>query len=469
MLFNSIHYLLFFPTVTLLYILVPIKLRSALLLAASCYFYMSWKAEYILLLMVPSLIDYFVAIKIPSSTQKLKNFLLSVSLTTNLGLLFFFKYYDFAATITKDLGISSWPILHLLLPVGISFYTFQVLSYTIDVYRGEIPPEKNIIKFALFITYFPQLVAGPIERATHLLHQVRAPKDVDYRRSVDGLLLIAWGLFLKVVVADRLAPFVDLVFTQPQQFPSTPLILATYFFAFQIYGDFAGYSCIAIGSAKILGVDLMRNFDSPYWSHSITDFWRRWHISLSTWFRDYVYIPLGGNKVRTSRHLFNLMLVFLMSGLWHGANYTFIIWGAIHGCFVVLEHFIKKTKIRINSRVLNGVLILLTFHVTCLAWIFFRANSVADALYVLSGWTEFIKLSHITSEVYLKYEQLLLFLSLICIVLLVDFHSFKHKGKLREKLQIQPLFVRWPSYALITIFICLFGIWSTNSFIYFQF
>lgn len=335
MLFNSIHYLLFFPIITFLYTIVPSKFRAHLLLVASFYFYMCWKAEYILLLMAPSLIDYFVALQMPLSSQKKKNILLALSLITNLGILFFFKYYDFAARIAEDLNIGSWPILNLILPVGISFYTFQVLSYTIDVYRGEIPPEKNIVKFALFITYFPQLVAGPIERASHLLPQIRDPKKLDYTRSVDGLLLIAWGLFLKVVVADRLAPFVDMVFGKPQQFQSTALVLASYFFAFQIYGDFAGYSCIATGSAKILGVDLMRNFNSPYLATSITDFWRRWHISLSTWFRDYVYIPLGGNKVNQLKHLRNLMIVFLVSGLWHGANYTFIIWGAIHGSLVI--------------------------------------------------------------------------------------------------------------------------------------
>ena len=360
MLFNSIHFLIFFPVVVALYFSMPHKYRWVLLLVASYYFYMAWRAEYIFLIVFSTLIDYYAAIFMEKqeSKSKKKKFLL-LSLFSNLGLLFTFKYFNFfTSTISEtfnyfNIFIDS-PTFKLLLPVGISFYTFQTLSYTIDVYRGQKKAEKHLGYFAVYVSFFPQLVAGPIERSTHLLPQFFEKHDFDIERAKAGIKLMLWGFFMKVAIADRLAFYVNDVYNNLESYTSGHYMVATYFFAYQIYCDFAGYSLIAIGAAKVLGFSLMDNFRTPYYSKTISEFWKRWHISLSTWFRDYVYIPLGGNRAVKWRWYYNLFFTFLVSGLWHGANWTFLIWEALHGIFliaaIVKNNYEKKYEFLRNFR-----------------------------------------------------------------------------------------------------------------------
>jgi len=398
MLFNSLDFLIFFPVIVGLYFALSPKYRWVLLLGASYYFYMCWKAEYIILIVFSTLVDYFAAGQMARIQEKKKRRpFLYLSLLSNLGLLFFFKYWNFFSGETRAL-LDSWnimvdvPTFQLLLPVGISFYTFQTLSYTIDVYNGKLEPEKNLGRFALYVSFFPQLVAGPIERATHLLPQLRKTFDFDYQRVVSGLQQMLWGFFKKVVIADRLAVYVNEIYASPGDENGLALLLATYFFAFQIYCDFSGYSDIAIGAARVMGYDLMENFRTPYLSRSIREFWSRWHISLSTWFRDYLYIPLGGNRVPQVRWFLNLFIVFVVSGFWHGANWTFLIWGALHGSYLVAEILWKRLPFAqfkgIPTRLKNILSIGITFHLTLLAWVFFRANSLGDATTVIRSVVE---------------------------------------------------------------------------------
>ena len=398
MLFNSLDFLIFFPVIVGLYFALSPKYRWVLLLGASYYFYMCWKAEYIILIVFSTLVDYFAAGQMARIQEKKKRRpFLYLSLLSNLGLLFFFKYWNFFSGETRAL-LDSWnimvdvPTFQLLLPVGISFYTFQTLSYTIDVYNGKLEPEKNLGRFALYVSFFPQLVAGPIERATHLLPQLRQTFDFDYQRVVSGLQQMLWGFFKKVVIADRLAVYVNEIYASPGDENGLALLLATYFFAFQIYCDFSGYSDIAIGAARVMGYDLMENFRTPYLSKSIREFWSRWHISLSTWFRDYLYIPLGGNRVPQVRWFLNLFIVFVVSGFWHGANWTFLIWGALHGSYLVAEILWKRLPFAqfkgIPTRLKNILSIGITFHLTLLAWVFFRANSLGDATTVIRSVVE---------------------------------------------------------------------------------
>ena len=394
MLFNSAEFLVFFPVVCLLYFLLPHRLRWALLLAASYYFYMQWRAEYVVIILFSTLLDYFCGYRMSMlDEEKQRKPYLWLSLLSNLGILFTFKYYNFFAgeadKLATALGMDyAAPALALLLPMGISFYTFQTMSYSVDVYKGRIKAEKHLGIFALFVTFFPQLVAGPIERASNLLPQFRQKMRFSYDNAVWGLTKIAYGFFKKVVVADRLAVYVDAVYNSPDAASSGTVILATLFFSVQIYCDFSGYSDIAIGCARILGFDLMENFRRPYLSKSISEFWKRWHISLSTWFRDYTYIPLGGNRVVKWRWYYNLMVTFLVSGFWHGAEWTFIVWGGLHGLYLVMAVVLAK---QVNGSAkalglyklpkLNAVLnVVFTCALAVFAWIFFRANNMPDAL-----------------------------------------------------------------------------------------
>lgn len=333
MLFNSWSFAIFLPIVFVLYWILPHKFRWILLLASSYYFYMSWNVKYVLLIFITSIISYMAALLIEWEERLLiKKWILGGTLFFCLGILFFFKYFDFISYNMIELlnvfSIQLHPItLKLLLPVGISFYTFQTLSYVIDVYKGDVAAERHFGKYAAFISFFPQLVAGPIERAENLLPQIKQKKQFNFDQVLFGLKLIIWGLFKKMVVADNFAIYVDRVYENIFQFQGFSLTLATFFFSIQIYCDFSGYSDIARGAAKLMGIELMENFRSPYFSASIKEFWSRWHISLSTWFRDYIYIPLGGNRVSKVRHYLNLLITFLVSGFWHGANWTFIAWG----------------------------------------------------------------------------------------------------------------------------------------------
>ncbi len=344
MLFNSLHFMAYFPIVCLIYFLLPsLKSRNMFLLGASYYFYMNWEPAYALLLLCSTVITYTASLGIGRfSQQRHKRWCLTCSIASNIGILFFFKYYAFVAEnleyMLEHCGLAMhMPTFPLLLPVGISFYIFQALGYSIDVYRGDTPVEKDFFTYALFVSFFPQLVAGPIERSGNLLPQFKHKQPFSYDNAMNGLRLMLWGYFLKLVLADRCGIYVDAIFNNLPHHNGGSYLLASLIFPFQIYGDFAGYSLTAIGTAKVMGFELKENFRRPYFATSVTNFWRRWHISLSTWFRDYVYIPLGGNRVGTARCYLNIMITFMVSGIWHGANWTFIVWGTIHGILQCIE------------------------------------------------------------------------------------------------------------------------------------
>jgi D-alanyl-lipoteichoic acid acyltransferase DltB (MBOAT superfamily) len=404
-LFNSWEFLWFFPVVTFLYFELPHRFRWMLLLGASYFFYMSWKPAYLLLILASTLVDYVCALEMGKAhTSGRRRLLLLVSLGTNLGLLFAFKYLNFFAWtvgwfLDPAAAATAGPVLDVLLPVGISFYTFQTLSYTIDVYRGDRAPEPRLGIFALYVSFFPQLVAGPIERSTQLLPQFDRVVTFDAGRVTEGLRRMLLGMFKKVVVADTLAAVVDPIYSQPGEFGGPALVLATLLFAVQILCDFSGYSDIAIGAAKVLGFDLMENFRKPYGARSLREFWGRWHISLSTWFRDYCYIPLGGNRLGALRGALAVLIVFLLSGLWHGASWTFVVWGALHGSWLLVERVATGPRSVLTRtlgldrvpRLRSAVGIGVTCGIVCLGWIFFRSDSLADAWYVVThlgtGWS----------------------------------------------------------------------------------
>jgi D-alanyl-lipoteichoic acid acyltransferase DltB (MBOAT superfamily) len=440
---------------------------------------MCWKAEYLILILVSTLIDYVAGIQMGKTEAKSeRRKYLILSLFTNLGLLFAFKYFNFFNESARQIFdyfniFYNVPSFNVLLPVGISFYTFQTLSYTIDVYRGEKKPERHFGIFALYVAFFPQLVAGPIERSTRLLPQFYQNHHFQYDRITDGLKLMLWGFFKKVVIADRLAILVNQVYNSPHDYTGFPLIIATYFFAFQIYCDFSGYSDIAIGAAQVMGYDLMENFNRPYFSKSISEFWKRWHISLSTWFRDYLYIPLGGNRVGKWRWYFNLFIVFLISGLWHGANWTFVVWGALHGFYLIASIITQKYRDKLSN--LSGLehfpkfqkhlRVFITFHLVTFSWIFFRANSISDAFYITK---------HLFVNFQIKWIDLGLtrngFLVAIASILFMEFiHLIQRRSRIRHMLRRKPLYIRLPIYIIIAASILLFGIFRSNEFIYFQF
>jgi D-alanyl-lipoteichoic acid acyltransferase DltB (MBOAT superfamily) len=396
MLFNSTEYLIFLPLVFVLYwfVFTGLRTQNFLLLVVSYVFYGWWDWRFLSLIAFSSVVDFLVAQGMGSTDDKgRKNLLLGVSLVVNLGMLGFFKYCNFFIDSFIDLfglfgiGLEARS-LGVILPVGISFYTFQTLSYTIDVYRGDLKPARDWVSFFAYVSFFPQLVAGPIERATQLLPQFYQKRTFDYRQSLDGLGQICWGLFKKVVIADNCAPLVNDIFDHYQSLPATTLMLGAVYFAFQIYGDFSGYSDIAIGTSKLFGFNLMTNFRYPYFSRDIAEFWRRWHISLSTWFRDYLYIPLGGSRGGLQMKLRNTLVIFVVSGFWHGANWTFVIWGFLNALYFL--PLLLRQKNRVNtgtvaegrmfpSRLELGQMIT-TFALTCVAWIFFRAESLEHAL-----------------------------------------------------------------------------------------
>lgn len=403
MLFNSLEFAIFFPLVVAIHFLLPHRLRWLLLLVASYWFYMAWKAEYAVLLLLSTAVDYTAANGIHrAKDQRGRKRWLWMSLVVNLGLLGFFKYFNFLNDTFRTLsgwgGIDySIPDMDLLLPMGISFYTFQTMSYTIDVYRGHLQPERHLGRFALFVTFFPQLVAGPVVRAPDLLPQFIQRMGFDQQRVVEGLKRMLWGLFKKVVIADRCAPIVDEIFGDPAAHDGPLVVLGVLLFSIQIYCDFSGYSDIAIGSARVLGFRIMENFRAPQLAASIGEFWSRWHISMSAWFRDYIYIPLGGNRVNTERWYFNLVVVFFLSGIWHGAGWTFVIYGLLHGAYMVLALMTKRHWRRFNAwsglvripRLHHAMLVLVTFLLVAFSRIFFRAESVQDAFVMLGSLWHF--------------------------------------------------------------------------------
>ena len=465
MLFNSFSFLVFFPIVCIVYFILPYKYRWLFLLVASYYFYMNWKPIYALLIFVSTLITYSSSIFIHKyQDEKIKKrFFLIISLILNFGILFVYKYFNFinesVFMVMEYLNIK-WtvPNFDILLPVGISFYTFQAIGYTIDVYRGNIKPEKHLGIYALFVSFFPQLVAGPIERASSLLPQFRQKFDIDAVRISAGLKQMLWGLFMKVVVADRLSTYVDAVYNNADQHNGTTLLLATFLFAIQIYCDFGGYSNMAIGAAKVMGFTLMENFKRPYFAKSVGEFWKRWHISLSTWFRDYLYIPLGGNRVGFFRHLFNLFLTFLISGIWHGANWTFVLWGSLHGVFLILDVLINKF---LKIKTFPFINIIFTLLLVVFAWIFFRANNLSDAFMIVD------KIFTSPGNLYAPKTTLVYSIFGVVILLLKD---FKDEYSINFTLSnSKSIVVRNLYYVTMISIILLFGVFDGGQFIYFQF
>jgi D-alanyl-lipoteichoic acid acyltransferase DltB (MBOAT superfamily) len=476
MLFNSLHFVVFLPIAVALHFLAPQRWRWVVLLACSYYFYMSWRPIYGLLLGGTTVVDYIAGIAIAASkTRARRRLMLSMSLTANLGVLFTFKYLGFFAASANALvnalgGAWSWGSLDILLPVGVSFYTFQSLSYTIDVYRGVIQPERHFGIFAVYVSFFPQLVAGPIERPHHLLPQFRKRHRFDVDRIESGLKLMLWGFFKKLVIADRLAGYVKEVYGNSADYGGMPHLIATYFFAFQIYCDFSAYSEIAKGTARLLGYDLMDNFKRPYLAVNIQDFWRRWHISLTSWFRDYLYIPLGGNRVSPGRLRRNVLIVFVVSGLWHGANWTFVVWGALHGVYSLAYLWWRSRRApgwQPEPRPIQTLLsMLLTFHLVVLAWVFFRAESVGHAMTVLGTifsphWAVDVGVKGISA---LEVGISVGFIGLLMALEWLGGQDFtqtlarRHRG------------LRWSLYYAVVLLIFNFGMFhSPSEFIYFQF
>lgn len=488
MLFNSFEFLLFFPIVAALQRILPRSLVWVMLLGASYIFYMAWAPSYGLLLFASTALDWYVGTRLPhATTQGRRRAWLSVSLAGNLGMLFAFKYYNLVngtlAQIAAALGVH-WPLPETgwLLPVGISFYTFQTMSYAIDVYRGTLPPEPNLWRFALYVSYFPQLVAGPIERATRLLPQLNRPVLASGEQIVSGLRLVGWGLFKKVVVADRLGVLVDSVYREPSTFNGFALAIAMLFFCYQVYGDFSGYSDVAIGVARVLGVDLMLNFDQPHGSRSMSEWWTRWHISLSTWFRDYVYFPLGGNRVSFARWAVNTTIVFMISGLWHGASWKFAVWGLLHAVLVVGDRATLPIRDAVARAcgldafpaVRTAIQVVSTFVLWSFTLVLFRAATLGDAVDVITnlgtGWSRFGELGAFglfLSRVHLDLPMFFWCLLLLPTVEIVDWSRRQPGVVAWWSTRSAP--VRWTADYAVMFSVLALGYWADTPFVYFQF
>lgn len=497
MIFNSVQFLVFFPIVTAVYFILPKKIRYIWLLIASYYFYMCWNAKYAILLFLSTFVTYVCGLLIEKVKSKeweepkkkcYKKIYMISGISINLIILFVFKYYNFAIiNLTRVLGFLQLdvelPEFSLILPVGISFYTFQALGYMIDVYRDEIYAEKNLLRYALFVSFFPQLVAGPIERSKNLLVQLQKEQKLTWDNFKEGILLILYGLFLKIVIADRVAVFVNHVYENPEGYQGIFILVATVFFAFQIYCDFYGYSTIARGTALILGIHLMDNFKAPYFSRSIKEFWQRWHISLSSWFRDYLYIPLGGNRKGEIRKEVNLLVVFGVSGLWHGASISYIVWGLLNGIYQVIGDFRKKSlnkyswlkssgKNNFSSKMLSQFV---TFILVCFAWIFFRAESFSDAVVIIKNMLCFNWHILFDGSLYglgIAKETFGIILGFIAILLYVDYKKYKGldvaKSCLKQEWWFQCL-IYVGLFWCIVLFGCYGVEYEASQFIYFQF
>jgi alginate O-acetyltransferase complex protein AlgI len=482
MLFNSIDFALFLPIVFVLYWFVfhrNLKLQNLLIIAASYVFYGWWDWRFLSLILFSTLVDYVVGRKLGSEEHRgRRRLLLWISISVNLGFLGFFKYYNFFLENFKTaFSFFGSPIqadlLYIILPVGISFYTFQTLSYTIDVYRKKLEPTHDFISFAAFVSFFPQLVAGPIERATNLLPQFYKKRKFEYDLAVSGMRQILWGLFMKMVIADNCAVFVNMIFGNSEAYNGSTLLLGAVLFAFQIYGDFAGYSNIAIGTARLFGFNLMQNFAFPYFSRDIAEFWRRWHISLSTWFRDYLYIPLGGSRGSTWFQIRNIFIIFIVSGFWHGANWTFIVWGALNAVYFLPLLLLGKNRTHLDivakGRYLPGfrsfISIGITFFITVIAWVFFRAENIAHAVSYISG---------IFSETLFSFPDVgdihKFLLVFILILFFVVIEWFGREGEFAtDGLKSKPKLIRWGSYVFLVFMIAMYMQTEETPFIYFQF
>lgn len=474
MLFNSQAFAIFLPIVFLLYWNIPHKYRWGLLLISSYYFYMSWNPKYIFLILLTTAVSYGAARLLEHAESNThRKCILYATVFVCLGTLFVFKYFNFfSENLTYIFQCFSIPLhpatANLLLPVGISFYTFQTLSYVFDVYKKKILPEHHFGIFATFISFFPQLVAGPIERSVNLLPQINSEKNFRYDDAVYGLRLMAWGFFKKLAIADVLAVYVDAAYSSLSTCTGLDLLCAIFFFTIQIYCDFSGYSDIARGTAKLLGINLMTNFASPYFSASVKEFWARWHISLSTWFRDYVYIPLGGNRCSALKHSRNLLITFLISGLWHGANWTFVLWGGVHGAALIAENRLKSF-LKIEQKYLRAISIPVTFLFCNFAWILFRANNFSEFTYILTKLTSSMNdyQNFIHTNIGLSIPILLnIFVSLI-ILTLYDFISLK--TDIISWIGQKHILLRWCIYFAIIFYTILSMPLEASSFIYFQF
>lgn len=484
MLFNSIDFAIFLPIVFFLFWLSPQRFRWLILLVASYYFYMSWNVRYVSLILLATVISYVTALLLEQTQkQKQKKLYVTIAAAVSMGLVFVFKYYNFfadaAVSVLRYLSFDAeYTVLDVLLPVGISFYTFQTMSYVVDVYRGKVQAERHFGKYAAFVSFFPQLVAGPIERTENLLPQIKKQFSLDYDKATYGLKLMAWGFFKKMVIADNAAQYVDFVFGCVYDYTGFTYVIATLLFGIQIYCDFSGYSDIAIGTAKLFGIDLMRNFRSPYFATSVKEFWSRWHISLSTWFRDYVYIPLGGNRCGKWRHCRNLLITFMASGLWHGAAWTFVIWGLLHGVFQVLETLAagkgKRSKPEESSTLLKvGFSRCWVFLLIMFSWVFFRIPDMGAAAYLFAHILDGI--AHPTSYIGNGFWHLGLDLYsgmalLLPILLLFIYDYFSLKSDVIDWIGKRHSVVRWSIYIGFTMLILLLLPENpSGEFIYFQF
>lgn len=479
MLFNSIEYALFLPLVFVFYWFVfnkTIRLQNIFLLTVSYIFYGWWDWRFLSLIAFSSLVDYIAGLKIEKSDKRsTRRLFLTVSLLTNLGFLGVFKYFNFFSQSLADgfeqMGYTFDPLtLNVVLPVGISFYTFQTMSYSFDVYRKKLEPTKDIFAFFAYVSFFPQLVAGPIERATNLLPQFYKKRKFTHQEGATGMRQILWGLFKKMVIADNCAVMVDQIFDKHETLPGSVLIMGSIYFAFQIYGDFSGYSDIAIGTARLFGFNLMTNFRTPYFSRDMAEFWRRWHISLSTWFRDYLYIPLGGSRVNMKRTIRNTFVIFLVSGLWHGSNWTFLAWGAINAIYfmpLLLTGYNRKNiGIIAENRWLPNIKEFmqmgLTFALTCLAWIFFRAQNIAEAFTYLKG---IVTHPFVPENFYYFHPKYIFILSLM---IFFEWFIFRHDNAY-DIIENKRKIIRRPIYIFLGIVIFVFMVDQAQSFIYFQF
>ncbi len=496
--FNSVNFMLYFPIVIGLYFVIPSKWRKMWLLLASYYFYMSWNAKYVLLIGTSTIATYICGLllskcmKEKAAVWKKKTIIVSCMIL-NLGILAVFKYGNFTIdSVNAILKMFHMNVIDrkidLLLPVGISFYTFQALGYIVDVYRGDVEAEKDFCRYALFVSFFPQLVAGPIERSKNLLNQMRGIEKIrlwNARRVTSGAILMVWGFFMKMVISDRIALLVNQVFDNYRVYGSTELILAALGFTVQIYCDFGSYSIIAIGAAKIMGFELMENFNTPYFARNIRDFWSRWHISLSTWFKDYLYIPLGGNRKGKWRKALNLMIVFLVSGLWHGARWNFVAWGGIHGLYQVIGDLTRHTKekiikrLQIKTECMSWKLLqtVITFSLVVFAWVFFRADSITDALYfikrMLIRQTPWALFDGTIYTLGLDATEVNILIFSIIVLLLVDLIKYRKKINLDEFLFEQNIWFEWLVLIVLIGMIFVFGeygpAFDVQQFIYFQF
>lgn len=496
MLFNSIPFLIFFPIVVLGLFLIPHRFQWIWLLLSSYYFYMSSNPKYAILLFISTVITYASGLLMeysnrnPDEKKKIfqKKLWVTLSVTLNLLILFFFKYFAFGVrTVNQLLSVFHLQTVsvgfNIILPAGISFYTFQALSYTIDVYQGKVKAQHNFGKYALFVSFFPNILSGPIERAKNMLPQLYQPHRFDYDRVKNGLLLMVWGYFQKLVIADRLAVMVNTVYSGYSRYSGAQLLLTTVFYSIQIYCDFSGYSDIAIGAAQVMGIRVMNNFRQPYFAQSVVDFWRRWHISLSTWFRDYVYFPLGGSRCSKIKRYRNIMITFLVSGLWHGASWNYVIWGALHGIFQVISHMLKPVRdkanrfFKIDENCFSHRLFraLFTFSLINFAWVFFRAPSLRDAVKYLSQIVTRFNFGSMFSPSFFKLglgkDDFMLVIAMLLVLLMIS--SLRNRMNLREAVARQNLLFRWLVYITAVLSVLIFGMYGSNytavPFLYFQY